>query len=154
MKKSLIGLPFNPKENSTTGIEVDPSLFQVDVDEAQNWKPIDGSKQGLLGCSKAVAEVVVEKLFIPVQSNRAQEEKKETHANDLHIDDYKNWKQVGDTEGEKEDLFVSPAGLSEVLQILINLVYMVRSNSKKVLNFSTSRLQEFFFIRLRSLKSS
>ena len=154
MKKSLIGLPFNPKENSTTGIEVDPSLFQVNVDEAENWQPIDGSKQDLLGCSKAVAEVVVEKLFIPVQSNRVQEEKKEKHANNLHVDDYKNWKQVGDTEGEKEDLFVSPAGLSEVLQILINLVYMVRSNSKKVLNFSTSRLQEFFFIRLRSLKSS
>ena len=98
---------------------MDPSLFQVDVDEAENWQPIDGSKRGLLGCSKAVAEVVVEKLFIPVQSNRAQEEKKEKHANDLHIDDYKNWKQVGDTEGEKEDLFLSSAGLSVVLQILI-----------------------------------
>ena len=135
MKKSLIGLPFNPKENSTTGIEVDPSLFQVDVDEAENWKSIDGSKQGLLGCSKAVAEVVVEKLFIPVQSNRAQEEKKETQANDLHIDDYKNCKQVGDTEGEKEDLFVSPAGLSEVLQILIKSCLHSSFNPKKNLEF-------------------
>ena len=99
MKKSLIGLPFNPKENSTAGIEVDPSLFRVDVDEVKNWQPIDGSKQGLLGCSKSVAQMVVEKLFLPVKPNRVQEpEKKEKHANDLHIDDYKNWKQVGDID--------------------------------------------------------
>ena len=84
---------------------MDPSLFQVDVDEAENWQPIDGSKRGLLGCSKAVAEVVVEKLFIPVQSNRAQEEKKEKHANDLHIDDYKNRKQVGVILREKRKIY-------------------------------------------------
>ena len=33
MKKFLIGLPFNPKESSTDGIEVDPSKFQLDVSE-------------------------------------------------------------------------------------------------------------------------
>ena len=73
----------------------------------------------------------MEKLFIPVPSNRAQGEKEETHANDLHVDDYKNWKQVGDTEGEKEDLFVSPAGLSEVLQILIKSCLHGSFNLKK-----------------------
>ena len=62
LKKSLIGLPFNPKESSTDGIEVDPSKFQLDVSEALNWQPIDESKQGLLpGCSTDV-----EKLCIPV----------------------------------------------------------------------------------------
>ena len=34
MKKLLIGLPFNPKESSNDGIEVDPSKFQLDVSEA------------------------------------------------------------------------------------------------------------------------
>ena len=34
LKKFLIGLPFNPKESSTDGIEVDPSKFQLDVSEA------------------------------------------------------------------------------------------------------------------------
>ena len=67
LKKSLIGLPFNPKESSTDGIEVDPSKFQLDVSEALNWQPIDESKQGLLpGCSTDVAQMVVEKLCIPV----------------------------------------------------------------------------------------
>ena len=141
MKKSLIGLPFNPKENSTAGIEVDPSLFQVDVDDTENWQSIDGSKQGLLGCSKAVAEVVVEKLFIPEQPNRVQEEKEEKHANDLNIDGFKNWKQVGDTEGEKEDSFLI-CGFANPDKILFT--WFVQSLNK-VLNFSTSRrLQEFF----------
>ena len=67
LKKSLIGLPFNLKESSTDGIEVDPSKFQLDVSEALNWQPIDESKQGLLpGCSTDVAQMVVEKLCIPV----------------------------------------------------------------------------------------
>ena len=59
LKKSLVGLPFNPKEKSTEGIEVDSSIFQVDVDKAENWQPIDESKRGLLGCSQAVAEMIV-----------------------------------------------------------------------------------------------
>ena len=43
LKKSLIGLPFNRNENSTEGIEVDPSIFQVHADEVKNWQPIDKS---------------------------------------------------------------------------------------------------------------
>ncbi|CAH3187989.1 unnamed protein product [Porites lobata] len=61
LKKSLIGLPFNSKEKSTDGIEVDPSKFQLGVDEVRNWQPIDERKQGLLGCLKDVAQMVVEK---------------------------------------------------------------------------------------------
>ena len=44
LKKSLIGLPFNRKEKSTDGIEVDPSKFQLDVDEVKNWQPIDETR--------------------------------------------------------------------------------------------------------------
>ena len=63
LKKSLIGLPFNSKEKSTDGIEVDPSKFQLDVGEVRNWQPIDERKQGLLGCSKDVAQVVAERMY-------------------------------------------------------------------------------------------
>ena len=63
MKKSLIGLPFNRKEKSTDGIEVDPSKFQLNVGEVRDWQPIDERKQGLLGCSRDVAQVVVEKMY-------------------------------------------------------------------------------------------
>ena len=100
LKKSLIGLPFNRKEKSTEGIEVDPSKFQLDVDEVRNWQPIDENKQRLLGCSNDVAQLVVEKLCnISFGDNWGQEEKK---GSDLQNDDNKNGKQVG-FNGEKEE---------------------------------------------------
>ena len=104
LKKSLIGLPFNPKEKSTDGIEVDPSKFQLDVGEVRNWQPIDERKQGLLGCSRDVAQMVVEKMYdIPVSRAWVQEEERGEAI--LQNDDNKNSKQV-DTDGEKEE--VSP----------------------------------------------
>ena len=102
LKKSLIGLPFNPKEKSTDGIEVDPSKFQLDVDEVKNWQPIDERKQGLLGCSKDVAQVVVEKMYyLPVSRAWVQEEERGEAI--LQSDDNKNGKQVV-TDGEKEEV--------------------------------------------------
>ena len=41
LKRSLLGLPFDPKEQSTEGIEVDPSKFHVDVDQVNNWQRTD-----------------------------------------------------------------------------------------------------------------
>ena len=102
LKKSLIGLPFNPKEKSTDGIEVDPSKFQLDVDEDRNWQPIDERKQGLLGCSRDVAQMVVEKMFdIPVSRAWVQEEERGEAI--LQSDDNKNRKQVV-TDGQKEEV--------------------------------------------------
>ena len=97
LKKSLIGLPFNPKEKSTDGIEVDPSKFQLNVDEVRNWQPIDERKQGFLGCSKDVAEVVVEKMYyIPVSRDSVQVERR---GEAIIQNDYnKNRKQVGTEE--------------------------------------------------------
>ena len=102
LKKSLIGLPFNPKEKSTDGIEVDPSKFQLNVGEVRNWKPIDERKQGLLGCSRDVAQLMVEKMFdISVNRDWVQEEERGEEI--LENDDNKNRKQVG-TDGAKEEV--------------------------------------------------
>ena len=101
LKKSLIGLPFNSKEKSTEGIEVDPSKFQLDVDEVRNWQPIDERKQGLLGCLNEVAQVVVEKMKdISVNRDCVQEEEERGEAI-LQNDENKKRKQVG-IDGEKE----------------------------------------------------
>ena len=35
LKKSLLGVPFDPKEESTEGI--DPSKCDIDVNRVQNW---------------------------------------------------------------------------------------------------------------------
>ena len=105
LKKSLIGLPFNSKEKSTDGIEVDPSKFRLNFDEVRNWQPIDESKQGLLGCSKDVAQVVAERMYTHIPVNRDWVWGELRVEAILQSDDNKNRKQV-DTDGEKED--VSP----------------------------------------------
>ena len=102
LKKSLIGLPFNPKEKSTNGIEVDPSKFQLDVDEVRNWQPIDERKQGLLGCSKDVAQLLVEKMY-DTSFNRDLGQEEERDAVILQNDYNKNRKQLG-TDAEKEEV--------------------------------------------------
>lgn len=38
LKRSLLGLPFDPEEDSTTEIEIDPSKFEIDIDHVRNWK--------------------------------------------------------------------------------------------------------------------
>ena len=102
LKKSLIGLPFNRKEKSSKGIEVDPSKFQLDLDEVRNWQPLDERKQGLLGCSRDVAQMVVEKMYnIPVNRDSVQEGERGEAI--LQSDDNKNRKQVV-TDGEKEEV--------------------------------------------------
>ena len=102
LKKSLIGLPFNSKERSTNGIEVDPSKFQLDVDEVRNWQPIDERKQGLLGCSKDVAQLLVEKMY-DTSFNRDLGQEEERDAVILQNDYNKNRKQLG-TDAEKEEV--------------------------------------------------
>ena len=101
LKKSLIGLPFNRNENSTEGIEVDPSIFQVHTDEVKNWQPIDKSERGLLGCSNDVAQMVVEKLWVQKEDIDAEIQeidqlKKENYTSNSGT-------KAGDTEGEKRD---------------------------------------------------
>ena len=41
LKKSFLGLPFDSEEESTDGIEVDPSKFEVNTDQVKNWKRTD-----------------------------------------------------------------------------------------------------------------
>ena len=101
LKKSLIGLPFNSKEKSTDGIEVDPSKFRLNFNEVRNWQPIDEKKQGLLGCSKDVAQVVVEKMY-DISENFVWVQLEERGDAILQNDYNKNSKQVG-TDAEKEE---------------------------------------------------
>ena len=106
MKKSLIGLPFNSKEKSTDGIEVDPSKFQLDVDEVRNWQPIDERKQGLLGCLKDVAQMVLEKMN-DTSVNRDWVQEEERGDAILQNDYNKNRKQVGADAEEEEVTLVN-----------------------------------------------
>ena len=62
LKKSLLGLPFDPKEQSTEGIEVNPSQCLIEVEQVKNWHSTHENKPGLIEWSKDIAKVVTEKL--------------------------------------------------------------------------------------------
>ena len=62
LKKSLLGLPFDPKEQSTEGIEVQASTCEIEVEKVKNWNPTHENKPGLLECSKDISRIVAEKL--------------------------------------------------------------------------------------------
>ena len=97
LKKSLLGLPFDSEEQSTEGIEVDPSKCEIDVDQAaRNWQSIGKNKPGLVECSKDVAKTVFEKIFIKDESS--EEDTDETSEEDF----------------EKESAHISSADFEDV----------------------------------------
>ena len=61
LKKHLLGLPFDPDEESTDGVEVDPSTFEFDVDHATNWK-ISNEKFSVSHFANELAKIVAGKL--------------------------------------------------------------------------------------------
>ena len=61
LKKSFLGLPFDPEEESTDGIEVDPSKFEVDIDQIKNWKRTD-EKLGVSQFASDLANMVAMEL--------------------------------------------------------------------------------------------
>ena len=61
LKKSFLGLPFDPEEESTDGIEVDPSKFEVDIDQVKNWKRTD-EKLGVSLFASDLAKMVARDL--------------------------------------------------------------------------------------------
>ena len=69
LKKSFLSLPFDPVEESTDGIEVEPSKFEADIDQVKNWKRTD-EKWGLSQFAADLAKMVAKKL----QENTDDEE--------------------------------------------------------------------------------
>ena len=62
LKKSLLGLPFDPQENSTIGVEVDPSRCKLDVAQIKNWEPIEGKKLDVSDFAEYMAKLVARDL--------------------------------------------------------------------------------------------
>ena len=78
LKKSLLGLPFDPKEQSTEGIEVDPSMCEIEVDQIKNWRSTrETDKLGLSEFSKEISRMLAEKRYhaiLSAHSGTADEE--------------------------------------------------------------------------------
>ena len=107
LKKSLLGLPFDSKEQSTKGIEVDPSKCKIDVDQAaSNWQSIGENKPGLLECSEDVAKIMVEKGFIKDGLIKKMSKLLEDF-------DEEDKDESSDEDFEKDSAFISPADFEE-----------------------------------------
>ena len=63
LKKSLLGLPFNPQEQSTEGIEVDPSICEIEVEQVKNWNSTSESKASLVEYSGDISRMLAEKQY-------------------------------------------------------------------------------------------
>lgn len=62
LKKSLLGMPFNPEEESTVGVEVDPSKCEVDVDQVTNWQRTEHTKLDVSHFVEDIARIVAKDL--------------------------------------------------------------------------------------------
>ena len=50
LKKTLLGLPFDYLEQSTEGIEIEPSKFEIEVEQIKDWTPCGANKSSLSDC--------------------------------------------------------------------------------------------------------
>ena len=62
LKKSLLGLPFDPNEQSTEGIEVQASTCEIEVEQVKNWHSTNENKPGFLEYSQDISRIVTEEL--------------------------------------------------------------------------------------------
>ena len=62
LKKSLLGIPFNPEEESTVGVEMDPSRFEVDVDQVKNWQRTEQKKLDVSEFADDIARIIAKDL--------------------------------------------------------------------------------------------
>ena len=75
LKKSFLDLPFDPDEDSTNGIAIDPSKFEVYIDQVKNWKRTD-EKLGVSQYASNLAEMAARNI------QKDEEEKEKGEQND------------------------------------------------------------------------
>ena len=97
LKKSFLDLPFDPDEDSTNGIAVDPSKFEVYIDQVKNWKRTD-EKLGVSQFASNLAKMAARNI------QKDEEEKKEGEENDCedNIDENDEDKDKDDDDEEKK----------------------------------------------------
>ena len=58
LKKSLTGIPVDPREDSTVGIEVDPSNLEVENDQVKNWQRTEEKKLDVYEFTDDIAKMI------------------------------------------------------------------------------------------------
>ena len=62
LKKSLLGMPFDPEEESTIGVDVDPSKCKLEVDQVKNWEPTEAKKLDVSEFVEDIARLIARDL--------------------------------------------------------------------------------------------
>ena len=62
LKKSLLGIPFDPNEESTVGVKVDPTECELEVNQVKNWQRIEDKKLDVSDFMEDIAKIIVRDL--------------------------------------------------------------------------------------------
>ena len=62
LKKFLLGIPFDPEEESTVGAIAEPTKFKVEIDQVKNWQCTDEKKLDLSEFREDIAKITAEHL--------------------------------------------------------------------------------------------
>ena len=83
LKKTLLGLPFDYQEQSTDGIEIEPSKFEIEVEQIKNWTR-SANKSSLSECleyTTGIAELLArERYHMIVRDDKEDSEMKSVGA--------------------------------------------------------------------------
>lgn len=82
LKKSLMGLPFDPNEPSTELVEVNPLKFELSVEQVVEWKPVcDGNKEPASPEDRRVARLVADYMMKKkTEENERMSEEEKAHS--------------------------------------------------------------------------
>ena len=106
LKKSFLGLPFDPHEDSTDGIQVDPSKFEFEVDQVKNWELTNenlGVSQFMSDLATMVAKELIQDDGDKEKDDRGGDEKVDD--NDVKEEEEKEGTEDGKEKGAPGDLW-------------------------------------------------
>lgn len=72
LKKTLLGLPFDSKEQSTDGIEIEPSKFEIEVERIKSWTSTSVEKSNVSEFSEYVPRILASERYHRVLGNETE----------------------------------------------------------------------------------
>ena len=73
LKKYLLGLPFDPKEESTEGIEIDASKCEIEVGEITNWNSTSDKRSNLPEFAEYISRMLAAERYHWFQSKEKED---------------------------------------------------------------------------------
>ena len=99
LKKSLLGLPFDPREESTDGIAIDPSKFEIEVDHIKPWEATHEASTVLSDVSRDISRLLAAEryhsLLSAMESGEELSREESKVETKIDSDTASLWNQVG-----------------------------------------------------------